>query len=107
MHPCRVERGESRNLANECKWKQALPLAVDRHLGVGRESEVVDLGDVSDLFHVGSVATGTEDDTGLGRTVDVGRGDQSTGRVVNQSDKRDRNVLNRHGGDMSSILEKE
>lgn len=69
------------------------PFAVDSHLCICRESQIVDLGDVSDLFHVGSVATSTEDDTGFRRSVDVGRGDESTGRVVNEGDETDGNVL--------------
>lgn len=69
------------------------PFAVDSHLCICRESQIVDLGDVSNLLHVGSVATGTEDDTGFRRTVDVGRGDESTGRVVDERDETDGNVL--------------
>jgi hypothetical protein len=54
------------------KGKRDAPLAVNSHQLILRQSQVLDLGNVSDPLHVSGVATGTEDDTRASRLVDVG-----------------------------------
>ena len=54
---------------------------------------MLDLGNVGDLLHVGCVASGTEDDAGAGRLVDVRRRDEGTGGVVDQRNHLDGSFL--------------
>lgn len=61
------------------------PLAVDSHLLLCRQTQVLDLGDVLDGLHVGGVAAGSKDTGDLGVGVDVVGGNESSGGVVDQS----------------------
>lgn len=69
------------------------PLAVDRHLRVAWDSPVFELGDVLDVLHVGGVAAGAEDDGNLGVGVDVVRGDERPGCVVDERGEGHRDIL--------------
>ena len=69
------------------------PLAVDSHLLLIGQSQSLHLGDVLDGLHVGSVASGSEDDSDFGGRVDVIGGDESSGGVVDESREGDGDVL--------------
>ena len=69
------------------------PLAVDGHLLLIGQSQSLHLGDVLDGLHVGSVASGSEDDSDFGGGVDVVGSDESSSSVVDKSREGDGDVL--------------
>jgi hypothetical protein len=68
---------------------------VDGHVLLGSQTQLVHLGNVSGLLHVGSVTSGTKDTGNLGVRVDIVGSDQGTGGVVNQGGHLATDVLRR------------
>ena len=61
------------------------PFAVDGHEHVRGQVQVSELGNGAAVLHVGGVATGAEDATNLHLGVGIGRCNESSGGVVDQS----------------------
>jgi hypothetical protein len=80
-------------LTAKTRFRSTHPLAVDGHLRVGINAQIGDLGDIADALHVGGVAAGTENDCNTRPGVDVGRGDERAGGVVDDSSEADRHAL--------------
>lgn len=66
---------------------------VDSHTLFRLQPNIIHLGDIPGSLHVSSITTRTEDNGDLGVWVDVVGGNQSTGGIVDQSQKFGVNIL--------------
>lgn len=85
-----VVLGTGQNLVLVVK---STPFTVDSHRGVRREVHVCQLGNRAAVLHVGSIAAGAENAANLHLGVGVGRSDQGTSSVIDQSRDLDRDSL--------------
>lgn len=72
------------------------PLAVDRHLCMSVNAQMLDLRDVADSFHVCCIAARAEYACDARLWVDVVRGDERARRVACQGDDFGRYRLTQH-----------
>lgn len=61
---------------------QTYPFTIDSHLRLRIDPKVVDLLNVANALHISSIASCTENDSNLSRGVDIMRGNQCSGRVI-------------------------
>jgi hypothetical protein len=84
------------------------PLAIYPHLFRVVDAQVLDLGDVLNLLHVRGIAPCAENNSDLGARVDVVRGDERAGGVVDERRELDGQLvflkrLAEHGGDVTAL----
>lgn len=61
---------------------QTYPFTIDSHFRLRIDPKVVDLLNVANALHISSIASCTENDSNLSRGVDIMRGNQCSGRVI-------------------------
>lgn len=64
--------------------EQAYPFAIDGHLRLIVDAQVLDLMDIADALHVGRITASTEDDCDTCAWIDVRRRDEGSGSVVDE-----------------------
>jgi len=64
--------------------EQAYPFAIDGHLRLIVDAQVLDFMNLADALHVGSITAGTEDDCDACAWIDVRRRDEGSGGVVDE-----------------------
>ena len=77
----------------------ANPFAVDGHFCISIDTEMIDFWDTTDTLHVRRVATRAEYDSNFSARVNVARGNECSGCVINYCGQLDGHVLaHREGG---------
>jgi hypothetical protein len=64
--------------------ERTYPFAIDGHLRLIVYAQVLDLMDLADALHVGSITASTEDDCDTRAWIDVRRRDEGSGSVVDE-----------------------
>lgn len=64
------------------RFRPAYPLAIDGHLSIWVYPEMLDLGNVTDTFHICCIAPGPKDACNACLGIDVMRSDECTSRVA-------------------------
>ena len=71
----------------------AYPFAINGHMRLIVDAQVLDLMDFADALHVGSITAGTEDDRDTCAWIDVRGRDEGSGSVVDEGRELCGNIL--------------
>ena len=89
----RPRRSISGSSDSASAWVHAYPFAIDSHQRLVVDAQILDLRDVPNALHVGSITASTEDDRDTRARIDIRRRDEGSSRVVDKCCQLCGNVL--------------